>query len=139
MYLLIAVLLILGKYIPDALYDNGRKTLAGNIRWIYMIVVSMIVFAWFDFAYPEWLHSRVFDYWKLIVGFFLLWAALGDLTYNLCRKPQLPLFYLGTTKQPDIIIKKFLDWSRIPDEPFLFAFKLIFFIWGSLWLLIQNP
>jgi hypothetical protein len=137
MYLLIALILILGKYIPDALYDSGKKTLAGNIRWVYMFATAVIVFAYFDFAYPDWLEMRTFGFTKLIIGFCLLWYAIGDLTYNLMRK--LPVFYLGTTKQPDKLMKRFLDWSKFPDDAFLFMTKLIALIWGVAWLLIQNP
>ena len=139
MYLLISLFLILGKYIPDALYDNGKKTLAGNIRWGYMFLTSMIVLAWFNFAYPEWLHSRVFDYVKLIVGFCLLWFAIGDATYNLTRRPRLPLFYIGTTKQPDIFLQWFFKVTKFPHGVFLLTLKGIALIWALAWLLIQNP
>lgn len=133
MYLAAALFLILTESVSEALADNGKKTIAGIIEFIKLAMVTLIVFAWLDLTYPKWMWWHEVNYWQVVVGYVLVRFAIFDLVYNLIVR--YPLFYIGTTKLSDKLLRKFFTVTHLPSEHMLFMFKLMALAVGLTWLL----
>ena len=111
-YLIVAlVVLDAGR---DALYDRGKKTLSGVIDLVYLtgMICGVVLLK------GEW-------EWILVYG--CLRYILFDPIYNLLRGVQRPgcvayLFYVGTTKPFDILLRKIFNENVIH---FLFITRLM--------------
>ena len=103
---LIVILIILDAA-NDALYDRGNKFASGIVDMAYLVVMIFGV-------------VLLSDVWTFILIYFLLRFAVFDLFYNMIRR--LPIFYIGTTKPYDILIRKLFNENAIH---FLFITKLM--------------
>jgi hypothetical protein len=125
MNILIALFLVVFEAVPEALYDEGRKTLAGVLEFVYRAVVTLVLFVWMVGvpAFPAREQSLLI----LLIGYVLLRFALFDYIYNAIRGVELN--YIGTTKLWD----KFL--RRLKIHPTLLIFiRFIALVWGIAWL-----
>jgi hypothetical protein len=126
MNILIALFLVVFEAVPEALYDEGRKTLAGVFEFVYRAVVTLVLFAWMV-GVPAF-HAREQSLLILLIGYVLLRFALFDYIYNAIRGVELN--YIGTTKLWD----RFLRSLKIHPSLLLFI-RGIAFLWGASWLL----
>ena len=103
----IVTILIILDALKDSFYDRGNKLIAGIIDMVYlgMMICGVVMLS------GAWL-------WILI--YVLLRYAIFDLVYNLIR--GLPVFYIGTTKPIDKLIRKVFHENSIH---FLFMTKLM--------------
>lgn len=138
MNLLIALFLILFESVPEGLALAGHKTSAGLFEFIFLAVVTFVMFSYTTGAYRIFTRKNTIvslqpDILTVIGGYILLRFALFDVIHNLCA--GIPVFFIGTTKWYDQIWQWFFTWSGIAAEHFLFMFKLIALLIGVTWLM----
>ena len=136
MNLLIALFLIIFEAVPDGLADRGKKALAGVLESVYLIVITLVIFALFNGIILSKLALSLCDgyvIWRVLVGYALLRFAIFDLIYNLVRG-NLPLSYIGTTKLFDRALNKIISKLKISMGLVIFA-RAIAFLWGFFWLM----
>ena len=106
MIYLIVILIILHA-LREAFFHDGHKLVAGFIDMAYLSVMICGV-------------VLMSGEWKWILICLLLRYAVFDLIYNLIR--GLPVFYIGTTKPYDKLIRKVFHEN---SKHFLFITKLM--------------
>lgn len=133
MILLTVLFLILFEAVYEGLALRGKKTLAGVIEGIYLMIVTIIVLAWISgVLYLDYGKNFYF----IVGGYVLMRFALFDIVYNLVA--GLPLFFIGTTKITDKLWQKFFNWSHFPVGAFFGMLKFICFCIGLTWLITNN-
>ena len=127
--LILALFLIIFEAISEGFALAGHKTIAGIFEFIYLSGITLGLFAWLT-------GIKRFDYKgrfiKIIGDYILLRFALFDIIHNTCA--GLPIFFIGSTKWYDIAWNWFFTWSGIDHIHFLFMFKLIALLIGTVWL-----
>lgn len=136
MYLLLAIFLCGVELTYEGLKFRGLHKLSASIEWIYRTVVVLLLYGWITSAIPTlWALDHPENFWKLIVGYIFFRFGCFDPLLNIVM--CVPLSYVGTTKWWDILLKRFLTWSKMSMGLFLF-FRFVLFFWGSMWLLFGN-
>jgi hypothetical protein len=130
MILLVALFLIIFEAVPEALVLTGHKTLAGIFEGVYLLGVTLGIFAWLNGVK---VNKCIRSFWFIIGGYVLVRFALFDVTYNLVA--GLPLTYIGTTKITDIMWQEFFALTHFPVGLFFGMLKFICFLIGITWLL----
>ena len=127
--LILAIFLIVFQAVPDGLYDEGKKTLAGVLKSIYLAVVTIITFAFITGVYfvPD---RHVFL--VTLAGYLLMRFSLFYVIYNLTR--GLPIFFIGTTKIYDKVLNWFFKKTGFPKDHFLAFVSVLLLIIGVVWL-----
>ena len=126
MNLLITLLLIGLRAVYEALYDTGRKAWSGRVKFIYLVAVPVLAFAWLtQQPAPGVRETRMI---LLLIGYAFMHFAVFDFIYNATRG-DVPLNYIGTTKDFDKFLRK------LNLHPTLLIFlRLIALFWGIAWL-----
>jgi len=138
MNLLIALFLILFESVPEGLRLAGHKGIAGGIEFIFLAVVTFMMFSYTTGAYRIFTRRNTVlslqpNILTVLGGYVLLRFAIFDVIHNWCA--GLPLFFIGNTKWYDQIWQWFFAWSGIAADHFLFMFKLIALLIGVSWLM----
>lgn len=138
MNLLIALFLILFEASAEGLSLAGHKGLAGVIEFIFLAVVTFVMFSYTTGAYRIFTRRNTVlslqpPIVRIIGGYVLLRFAIFDAIHNVCA--GLPMFYIGKTKWSDQIWQWFFSVSGIATDHFLFMFKLIALLIGVSWLM----
>jgi hypothetical protein len=123
-FLFLALFLIIFEAVPEGLALGGHKMIAGMVEAIYLIGVTIGLFAWitgYNFAW--WRTTQSFI--KILVGYILLRFALFDFVHNISA--GLNPFFIGSTKLYDIILSKL--------GAFVWILKIIGLVWGTSWLM----
>jgi len=138
MNLLIALFLIVSEAASEGLSLAGHKGIAGGIEFIFLAVVTFMMFSYTTGAYRIFTRRNTVlslqpNILTVLGGYVLLRFAIFDVIHNLCA--GVPMFFIGTTKWYDRIWQWFFAWSNIPSDHFLFMFKLIALLIGVSWLM----
>ena len=102
MLILFTILFNVLNALADALYDEGRKTLSGVVRFIYLggaVLLSLVCLLGL-----QWFDAPAKDIISTVVSFVFVRYFLFDAVYNLTR--GLHVFYIGNTKLYDKILRK---------------------------------
>ncbi|NLG02388.1 MAG: hypothetical protein GX567_00910 [Clostridia bacterium] len=138
MNLLIALFLILFESASEGLALSGHKALSGALEFIFLAVVTLVMFSYTTGAYKLFARKNIIvslqpNILTVLGGYILLRFALFDVIHNLCA--GIPMFYIGSTKWYDQIWQWFFNCSGIPSVHFLFMMKLIALLIGITWLM----
>lgn len=131
MNIVAALFLIIFEAVYEGLRDRGKKTIAGVIEFIYLSVITLIVYAWLSGYLIFHVNNPLFI--LTIGGYVLVRYALFDPVYNKCRGND--LWYIGNTKIYDKLLGWFFRWTKFPKEDFLPWTRLIALAIGIVWLL----
>jgi len=126
-FLLVTLLFVL-EAIYEALYDRNHKTISGYIEFFYKSLVLSGLFLWlygYSFSFFEIRQDNLIMF---LVGVILYRYMIFDPIYNLVRGNR--LFYIGTTKTYDRLLRKFLKKAKWEPNFFMSITKLIFGLLG---------
>lgn len=126
--LILAVFLIVTEALFEGLRIADLHTWAELTELVYLVVVTLIAFAYFNRRIVRE-DPEVSSFGKIIIGYILLRFAVFDLVFNLSA--GLAWNYIGFTKVTDEILLWIQGlWGY---SPIAFA-KIIAGIWGTAWL-----
>jgi hypothetical protein len=131
MILLFTILFNALNALSDGLYDNGKKTFSGIIRFIGLGPVIVLALA--ELSGLHWFSVTDKDFISIVISFVLVRYFLFDAIYNLTR--GLNIFYIGTTKLYDKLLQKFLSWTGMAGFIILIATKMIAGFLGIIFLI----
>lgn len=133
-FLALALFLIVFEAIPEGLALGGHKTIAGMFEFVYLGVITTLLFAYISgYRHSALVYLTGIRVFVLLAGYVFVRFALFDYIHNLSA--GLPLFYIGTTKWHDQVWQWFFGWTNFPVANFLSWFKFIFLLIGTTWLL----
>lgn len=126
-FLLVTLLFVL-EAIYEALYDRNHKTISGYIEFFYKSLVLSGLFLWlygYSFSFFEIRQDSITMF---LIGVILYRYMIFDPIYNLVRGNR--LFYIGTTKTYDRLLRKFLKKAKLEPNFVMSITKLILGLLG---------
>lgn len=128
MNLLLAFILIVLEAVFEGLKTGGLYLYSEAVEFIYLILVTLMVFAWLNrrFVFNQ---PKIGMFIKVLIGYILLRFSLFDFIWNISAGQ--PLDYIGNTKLFDGALQFLKDmWGF----SIIVLIKSISGFWGISWL-----
>lgn len=126
-FLFVTILFVL-EALYEALYDRGIKTVSGYIELLYKTITLSGLFLWLYGYNLGFLEIRQDNLIMFLVGVVLYRYMIFDPIYNFVRGNS--LFYIGTTKTYDRLLRKLLKWAKQEPTYVMSLTKLVLGVLG---------